>query len=112
MSFQRVPIFRMAVFYISAFLKGLHVIGQHDYCLIHAHWVVPLGPIAAILGEFKRIPVVLQAHGSDVHTYGAKNRLLKLLSRFAIRHSACLLAVSKDLLSGLTELNGRPMDRF
>ena len=112
MSFQRVPMIRMALFFITAFIKGWQLTRQHKYRLIHAHWIVPLGPIAIILGKLKRIPVVLQAHGSDVHTYGTKNRLLKVISRFAIRHSTCLLAVSKNLLPGLTALNGRPIERF
>lgn len=46
--------------------------------LIHAHWVYPHGYLAVRLGKEFHVPVVVTAHGSDVHSIPLKNeRILK-----------------------------------
>jgi len=104
LSFERIPVFRMVLFYISAFLKGRHLLKKHSYQLIHAHWIVPLGPVAVILGKMFRVPVLIQAHGSDVHTYALRNRILKKLTCFSIGQSRGVLAVSRELGQNLMRM--------
>ncbi len=106
LSYDRIPVLRMLLFYVSAFIKGSALLGRRRYHLIHAHWLAPLGPLAALLGKLFAIPVVAQAHGSDVHTYGGKNALLRALTRFTVRNSDRVLTVSRELGDRLGELCG------
>lgn len=53
-----------------AYLKRTYE-GKPD--LIHAHWIYPNGFLAVRLGKILQIPVVVTAHGSDVHTNPFKN---------------------------------------
>lgn len=53
--------------------------------VIHAHWVLPQGVIALIVGAILKIPVITTAHGADA--FGLKNFFLTSLKRMTIRHS-------------------------
>jgi teichuronic acid biosynthesis glycosyltransferase TuaC len=97
LSFDRIPLFRMGLFYLSALIRVWRLMCSHRYDLIHAHWIVPLGPVAVLAGKFFGLPVISQAHGSDVHTYGFKNRLTQGLACFTVRNSLAVLVVSRDL---------------
>jgi glycosyltransferase involved in cell wall biosynthesis len=55
-------------------LKFLKSIIEEKPDLIHAHWVYPNGFLAVKLGEILHIPVVVTAHGSDIHTNPHKNK--------------------------------------
>ena len=35
--------------------------------LIHAHWVLPNGPPAALVARLRGLPLVISLHGSDVY---------------------------------------------
>ncbi len=50
--------------------------------LIHAHWILPQGFTAAIIGKLFRIPVVVTAHAGDV--FPLNNWRFRLLSGFSI----------------------------
>jgi len=97
LSFERIPVARMGLFYLSALTRILTLLRTHRYDLIHAHWIVPLGPVAIFAGKFFGVPVISQAHGSDVHTYAFKNHLTKGLACFTVRNSRAVLVVSRDL---------------
>ena len=112
LSFDRIPVFRMALFFISAFLKGFSLVRRHRYHLIHGHWILPLGPVAVALGKLFHIPTVVQAHGSDVHTYAGKNRLMQKLTCFTVGGSGKVLVVSRDLARTLQAMCKSRADRF
>jgi glycosyltransferase involved in cell wall biosynthesis len=72
--------------------------------VIHAHWIVPQGLVAAMLRLITGKPVVMTAHGGDV--YGAQGGIKNRLKRWALGHSSALTAVSRDLASALEALAG------
>jgi glycosyltransferase involved in cell wall biosynthesis len=104
LSFERIPFLRMVFFYLSALFKALDLLKAIRYDLIHAHWIVPLGPLAIIAGGLFHIPVVSHAHGSDVHTYTSKNMLTKSLAWFTVRNSKNVIVVSSELGDTLSRL--------
>ena len=112
LSFDRIPVFRMMLFFISAFLKGFGLVRRHRYHIIHGHWILPLGPVAAALGKLFHIPTVVQAHGSDVHTYAGKNRIMQKLTCFTVRRSRKVLGVSRDLSRTLQAMCKSRADHF
>jgi glycosyltransferase involved in cell wall biosynthesis len=69
--------------------------------LIHAHWVLPGGLLAAMIPG-NRAPIVMTAHGVDMH---ALQRFpLESLRRFALRRANHVVAVSGDLLGRVGDL--------
>jgi glycosyltransferase involved in cell wall biosynthesis len=62
----------------AAFLTVSRLVRQRQYDLIHCHFIVPGGIVAAALARRSRLPLVITAHGSDVPGYNP--------DRFALVH--------------------------
>jgi len=68
--------------------------------IIHAHFIYRPGYIAAILGKIFRRPVVITAHGSDVHQnlfLGSSGDIFRKRTLAALRWSDRIIAVSEYL---------------
>lgn len=68
--------------------------GDHD--LIHGHWAVPGGPIAASVAACVNKPLVVSMHGSDVFVI-EHNRMYASVARKAFARAARVTACSEDL---------------
>lgn len=70
------------------------VVRRHAASVVHAHWVIPGGFLAAAsrLG----LPLVVSLHGSDVYV-AEGNRLARAASRYAFNRAAWITACSDDL---------------
>lgn len=53
--------------------------------VIHAHWVIPQGLIAVIVGTMLRIPVITTAHGADA--YALNSGILERIKKFVLARS-------------------------
>ena len=93
---------------------------QAGATVIHGHWVVPGGAIAAAAAGSR--PLVVSLHGSDVYV-AERNRLPRRAARAALRRAAWVTACSEDLrrraiaIGGLADrievvLYGVDADRF
>jgi len=71
--------------------------------LVLAHWLLPAGSIAARLARRLRLPLVLYAHGSDVHTYG-RGAIGRALIRRALAGAALVIVASEALAAMLRPL--------
>ena len=76
----QVPFFMLAMIF-----KTFIVARRLRPDVIHAHWILPQGLVALIIGFILKIPVITTAHGADA--FGLNNRFLTLLKRMVIRHS-------------------------
>jgi glycosyltransferase involved in cell wall biosynthesis len=65
--------------------------------LIHAHTIMPDGFAALLLGSEFNIPVVCTVHGSDVSIYPHESWATLLVTKWALRRTKHLIAVSEDL---------------
>lgn len=72
-------------FVLTMFLKTLVIARRLRPDVIHAHWILPQGLVALIIGFILKIPVITTAHGADA--FGLNNRFLTFLKRLVIRHS-------------------------
>ena len=65
--------------------------------VVHAHWLVPNGLIAALATRRNKLPLVISLHGSDI-AVAEQSRALSKLSRSSLSRSAAVTAPSNDLL--------------
>jgi L-malate glycosyltransferase len=66
----KIPIFAMIVYMISGLFAAIRLIIKEKPDIIHGHWIVPTGFIAAIAGKLTGRSVVNTAHGMDVRLSG------------------------------------------
>jgi glycosyltransferase involved in cell wall biosynthesis len=64
--------------------------------LLHAHWLLPNGFMAAVVSRRLGIPLVISVPGSDAQVAG-KNPLFRAMARFALRQADLLTANSAEL---------------
>jgi len=66
--------------------------------ILHAHFAIPTGIAACLVGEKMNKPVVMTIHGSDIHTYPyIYNCLYRNAVKYALMKADIVLAVSKYL---------------
>ena len=73
--------------------------------VIHAHWFVPQGIVAVLVGRVLKIPVVITAHGGDV--YGLRGRLLDALRKALASRCEAVTVVSRDMAVKLPDVTSR-----
>src|SRR5210317_2568346 len=54
--------------------------------IIHAHWILPQGFIAALAKKITGVPYVLTTHGGDI--YGMQGKFSTALKRYALNNAA------------------------
>lgn len=80
--YLQVPFFLFSMFFYLFFMcKKI----KPD--VIHAHWIIPQGFIAVIVGRLLNIPVIATAHGGDA--FSLNTGLLNRLKTFTLRHCQC-----------------------
>ncbi len=70
--------------------------------LVHAHWVIPTGLFAEMAVAGRGIPVVLTAHGVDIHAMRVGP--VQRLRRWILGRAAVVLPVSEALATRIREL--------
>lgn len=69
--------------------------------VIHAHWIIPQGLVAALLRLLRpRTRLVITAHGADAYAF--QGRIGRLLKQFALSRSDAVTVVSSQLQHDLT----------
>jgi glycosyltransferase involved in cell wall biosynthesis len=82
-----------------------HALARRRYDLVHAHWIVPNGVIAAGVGK---VPLAIGLHGSDV--FLAEKSGVRHLARRALRRARLLTGCSPELVDRMLAL-GFPAER-
>lgn len=67
---------------------------RHNATVLHAHWVIPNGVIAALARG--RLPLVVSLHGSDVFV-AERSGIAKRGAKYAFAHAGWVTACSDDL---------------
>ena len=76
----QIPFFLLAMFY-SLMIHSLKIRPQ----VIHAHWIIPVGSVAVLVGKLVRVPVIVSAHGGDA--FGLRSGLPNSLKKYVMKHS-------------------------
>lgn len=90
-------------FIIAMFLKTFIIARRIRPDVIHAHWILPQGFIALLVGSILKIPVISTAHGTDV--FSLKNRFLVRLKLFVVRNSDVWTSNTETTASTLSGTN-------
>jgi glycosyltransferase involved in cell wall biosynthesis len=77
--------------------------------VIHAHWFVPQGIVAVLVGGLLGIPVVITSHGGDV--YGLRGRLWNALRRVLAARCKSVTVVSRDMAANLPDVMTQGRER-
>ena len=77
--------------------------------MIHGHWVLPNGAVAALAARRRRLPLLLSLHGSDVFV-AEQSAPAAWAARWAARQAGAITACSADLAERLVRLGG-PAER-
>jgi glycosyltransferase involved in cell wall biosynthesis len=75
--------------------------------ILHAHWVLPNGFVAAAVSRLLGIPLVVSVPGSDAQVAGA-NPLFKAMARVAFARANLLTANSAELRDAVVALGADP----
>lgn len=80
----------------AGLLACLTVTRRFPCDLVHAHWALPNGPVAALVAARRRLPLVVSLHGSDVYM-PERHRWLRGLFAWTLRRATAITACSGDL---------------
>ncbi len=92
-----IPFFLLAQF-VSLFL----LIRKIRPDIIHAHWIIPQGFMAVLVGMMTGVPVVVTAHGADV--FGLGGSLFNIVKRFTLKRAKSVTVVSRAIANALVGL--------
>jgi len=84
---------QLPVFLLRQWNAILKLVEQDSWDLIHAHWIVPQGFFATVIGRMKHIPVILTAHAGDV--FAMRNPVIRPFATYALR-KALLCTVNSN----------------
>jgi glycosyltransferase involved in cell wall biosynthesis len=91
---------------LSAFRTASRLLARERFDLVHAHWVIPNGVIAALAARRSGLPIVVSLHGSDL-AVSEKNAAFGRAARSAFARAAAVTAPSDDLLERARRLGAR-----
>lgn len=81
---------------------------RERFDVVHAHWLVPQGLIAALLQRLPggRLPLVVTSHGADL--FALRGRLLAALKRHVLRRASAVTVVSSAMHQPVCALGALP----
>ncbi len=105
----------MASYLISGFVQSMRLTAHQRYDLVHAHFMMPTGVLAAAIRRLRGLPTVVTIHGSDVPGYNPDrfmrgHRLLAPAWRTLVRNTDAIISPSQYLADLLREVEPVPVD--
>ncbi len=79
--------------------------------LVHAHWLLPNGPLAALAARLTGRPLAISLHGSDLFL-AERSPVLRGAARFALRTAGAVTACSRDLAARARRLGAPAAGTF
>jgi glycosyltransferase involved in cell wall biosynthesis len=104
-------VYLAALFALPAGLLALRRVARRVRpAVVHAHWVLPNGPLGALVAAGLRVPLVISLHGSDVYL-PERHRWLRGAAAWTFSRAAAITACSGDLARRAVAL-GAPPERL
>ncbi len=88
--------FLLPLFLLVSLIRTMRVARRQKAEIIHVHWVLPNGPVAALAAKLLRIPLVVSLHGSDIYV-ARRRRLFGAVAGWVFRQAAAVTACSSEL---------------
>lgn len=91
-------------FFLGELFALVRLLRNHNFNLIHAHWLIPQGLISLLGRRYtgSRAPVLCTSHGSDL--YGLQGKIMDRIKRWVISHSNALSIVSQSMREEVVRL--------
>ena len=76
--------------------------------IVHAHWLLPQGAVAAAMQLLcrQKVPLIVTSHGADL--YALRGRLMRAMKRFVVHRAAKITVVSAAMRDELVRLGIQP----
>ncbi|MDD3249328.1 MAG: glycosyltransferase [Smithellaceae bacterium] len=104
------PLYYLLVpfFLLGQLLAVVRLLRNQRFDLIHAHWLIPQGFIAALSLSItgKKIPLLCTSHGGDL--FALKGKGLQRLKRWVMDKSAALTVVSHAMKKTVVDMGVEP----
>lgn len=84
------------VVFASSLWSLLRLTRETKFDIMHAHWVIPNGPVATLIAKVRRLPLIVSMHGSDVFV-AEQSGLIAGVARWVYRAASAITAPSDDL---------------
>lgn len=81
----------------SSYNTLMRLTGEQRFDVMHAHWVLPNAPVAALVAKQRNIPLVVSMHGSDVFM-AEKGGVFGAAARWCFDRAAWITACSDELM--------------
>lgn len=81
------------------------VLGKRSV-IINAHWIIPQGFVAVLVGKLLGCPVVVSVHGADVYTLNGK--VMRRIKRYTLQNAAEVIVNSSATLAACRSIAKRP----
>lgn len=94
-------------FFAAGIRRVLHDAARLRPDVLHAHWLLPNGFIAAVAARRLQIPLVISVPGSDAQVAN-KNSLFRAMAHFALEQASLLTANSEALRDAVVALGADP----
>ena len=94
---------KLASFLVAEYVVAARAAAEFRPDLVHAHWVLPSGPVGLALAGLRRVPLVTTSHGTDVRLARA-SRIAGRVFAEVVRGAAAATAVSSWLAREAAEL--------
>lgn len=91
-------------FMIASIINLIRECRKINAQIIHAHWVLPNGFIAAVASKILGIPFIITLHGSDIFM-ADKNFLFRAFARWTFKQSSYVTACSQELYERAKKIN-------
>jgi len=98
-------------FFISASFKLISMVRKHDIDVIHAHFLIPPGLIAVMVGKLTDKKVAVTVHGSDIFIQ-ATNPVLRRLTRYVLKNADIIAAVDETVRDKIIEFEIEVKDKI
>ncbi|WP_226702301.1 glycosyltransferase [Microbulbifer elongatus] len=96
---------KLLAFLASLFIHTLTIAKRQKPILINAHWIIPQGFIAVLVGKLLKIPVVVTVHGGDI--FGLQGKLFKAIKRWTLENATSVVVNSSATERSVQQISER-----
>jgi glycosyltransferase involved in cell wall biosynthesis len=102
--YERTPVLRLMGYMVEGIVAAIKCVRGRKCDLIHAHWIIPAGMMALIVGRICRKPVVVTVHGSDLLVIPERSSLIRRLVKFVLNRADAITSVAEHLTERIVEM--------
>lgn len=92
------------IFFLSCLFQLLLIVRKYDIEVIHAHFLIPPGLVAVLVGGITHRKVVVTVHGSDIFIL-TRNTLIRILIKYVLQKADIIAVVNEEIKNEILKLD-------